>query len=139
MSPAQTMIPLFVNGEGMSGGKVHYSIEGHRFLGAARTAPRYRFYSVRDEFPGLWPVAEGGASIEGELYEVPLEVIRDSFMPAEPPELELGVLELDDGSSSLVVFMRRDVVESGAGLVDITDHGGWRAYRASVDASVGAR
>ena len=37
-------------------------------------------------------------------------MIRDSFMPAEPPELELGVLEPDDGTSSLVVLMRPDVV-----------------------------
>ena len=130
MTTAQTiMVPLFVNGEGMSGGKVHYSIEGHKFLGPARTAPRYRFFSVRDEFPGLWLVDEGGASIEGELYEVPLEVIRDRFIPAEPPELELGVLELDDGGSSLVVLMRKHVVESGEGLTDISDAGGWRAYR----------
>ena len=93
-------VPLFVNGEGMSGAKVHYSIEGLPFLGKARTAPRYRFFSVRDEFPGLWLVDKGGVSIEGELYEVPLEVIRDRFIPAEPPELELGALELDDGGSS---------------------------------------
>ena len=132
MTTARTiMVPLFVNGEGMSGGKVHYSIEGHPFIGAARTAPRYRFFSVRDEFPGLWRVDEGGVSIDGELYEVPLDVIRDSFIPAEPPELELGVLELDDGGSSLVVVMRKEVVESGEGLTDISEYGGWRAYRAS--------
>ena len=80
-----TTVPLFVNGEGMSGGQVHYSIEGLPFLGPARTAPRYRFFSVRDEFPALWPVDEGGVSIEGELYDVPLEVVRDKFIPAEPP------------------------------------------------------
>lgn len=126
-----TNVPLFVNGEGMSGGQVHYSIKGHPFLGEARTAPRYRFFSVRDEFPALWPVGEGGAGIEGELYEVPLKVIRDSFMPAEPPELELGVLELADGGSALVVLLRRSVYEAGDGLIDITEYGGWRAYRAS--------
>jgi gamma-glutamylcyclotransferase (GGCT)/AIG2-like uncharacterized protein YtfP len=132
MTTAQTiMVPLFVNGEGMSGGKVHYSIEGHKFLGPARTAARYRFFSVRDEFPGLWPVDEGGVSIEGELYEVPLEVIRDRFIPAEPPELELGVLELDDGGSALVVLMRKAAVESDEGLTDISDYGGWRAYQAA--------
>ena len=130
-TPPRISVPLFVNGEGMSGGKVHYSIEGHKFLGPARTAPRYQFFSVRDEFPGLWRVDEGGVSIEGELYEIPLEVIRDQFVPAEPPELELGVAELDDGGSSLVVLMRKDVVESGEGLTDISEYGGWRAYRAA--------
>ncbi len=122
-------VPLFVNGEGMRGGKVHYSIEGHPFLGAATTAPKYRFFSVRDEFPALWPVAEGGVGVEGELYDVPLDVIRDSFMPAEPPELELGVLELADGGSALVVLLRAEVHAAGDGLKDISEHGGWRAYR----------
>ena len=94
---SMTSVPLFVNGGGMRGGNVHYSIEGLPFLGEARTAPRYRFFSIRDEFPGLWPVAEGGVSVPGELYDVPLDVIRDRFIPAEPPELELSVIELDDG------------------------------------------
>jgi hypothetical protein len=125
-------VPLFVNGGGMRGGEVHYSIEGLPFLGEARTAPRYRFFSVRDEFPGLWPVDDGGVSIAGELYDVPLDVIRDRFIPAEPPELELGVVELEDGSSALVVVVRANVYESGEGLKDISEYGGWRAYRASM-------
>ena len=127
-----TSVPLFVNGGGMRGGEVHYSIEGLPFIGEARTAPRYRFFSVRDEFPGLWPVDEGGVSIAGELYDVPLDVIRDRFIPAEPPELELGVVELDDGSSALVVVVRANVHASGEGLKDISEYGGWRAYRASM-------
>jgi hypothetical protein len=123
-------VPLFVNGEGMSGGQVHHSIAGLPFLGSARTAPRYRFFSVRDEFPALWPVDHGGVGVEGELYAVPLEVIRDRFIPAEPPELELGVVELDDGSAALVVLLRENAHAAGEGLTDISEHGGWRAYRA---------
>ena len=123
-----TTVPLFVNGDGMRGGRVHHTIEAHPFLGAARTAPRYRFFSVRDEFPALWPAADG-VSVEGELYDVPLDVIRDAFIPAEPPELELSVVELEDGGSALVVMLRADVHESGDGLKDISAHGGWRAYK----------
>ena len=125
------MVPLFVNGGGMRGGNVHHSIEGNPFLGEARTAPRYRFYSVRDEFPALWPVAEGGVSVPGELYEVSLDVIRDRFIPAEPPELELSVVELEDGSSAMVVVLREVAYRAGTGLIDISDAGGWRAYRAA--------
>jgi gamma-glutamylcyclotransferase (GGCT)/AIG2-like uncharacterized protein YtfP len=121
-------VPLFVNGDGMRGGRVHHTIEAHPFLGAARTAPRYRFFSVRDEFPALWPAADG-VSVEGELYDVPLDVIRDAFIPAEPPELELSVVELEDGSSALVVMLRADVHAAGDGLKDISAHGGWRAYK----------
>ena len=126
-----TTVPLFVNGGGMRGGNVHHSIEGLPFLGEARTAPRYRFFSIRDEFPGLWPVAEDGVSVPGELYDVPLDVIRDRLIPAEPPELELSVIELDDGSSAVAVVLREVAHEAGTGLTDISEAGGWRAYRAS--------
>ncbi len=128
---APITVPLFVNGGGMRGGNVHYSIEGNPFLGEAHTAPRYRFFSVRDEFPGLWPVAEGGVSVPGELYEVSLDVIRDQFIPAEPPELEMSVIELADGGSALAVVLRAVAHEAGTGLIDISEAGGWRAYRAS--------
>jgi gamma-glutamylcyclotransferase (GGCT)/AIG2-like uncharacterized protein YtfP len=128
---APITVPLFVNGGGMRGGNVHYSIEGNPFLGEAHTAARYRFYSVRDEFPALWPVTDGGVSVPGELYEVSLDVIRDQFIPAEPPELELSVVELQDGSSALVVVLREVAYQAGTGLIDISAHGGWRAYRAA--------
>ena len=99
-------VPLFLNGEGMRGGRVHPSIAHHPFLGEARTAPRYRFYVYQDRFPALWPVADGGVSVP----------------------VELGVVELTDGSASLAVVLRPDVHARGTGLVDISDHGGWRAY-----------
>ena len=62
-----TSVPLFVNGDGMRGGSVHPTIAEHPFLGVAHTAPIYRFYSVGDRFPALWPVPEGGVSVVGEL------------------------------------------------------------------------
>jgi gamma-glutamylcyclotransferase (GGCT)/AIG2-like uncharacterized protein YtfP len=128
-------VPLFVNGEGMRGGSVHASIADHPFLGEAATAPRYRFWSVGDRFPALSPVDEGGVSVPGELYDVPLSVVRDAFMPSEPPELELAVIELSDGSAALAVVLRPDVLGSPAHrgvLTDISAAGGWRAHRAGV-------
>jgi hypothetical protein len=121
-------VPLFLNGEGMRGGRVHPHIARYPFLGEARTAPRYRFYLYEDRFPALWPVPDGGVSVPGELVELPLEAVRDEFLPVEPPELELGVVELDDGSAALAVLLRPDVHARGTGLVDISDHGGWRAW-----------
>jgi gamma-glutamylcyclotransferase (GGCT)/AIG2-like uncharacterized protein YtfP len=123
-----TSVPLFVNGEGMRGGSVHHSIAEHPFLGAARTAPIYRFYSVGDRFPALWPVPEGGVSVVGELYDVPLTTLRERFIPAEPEELELSVIQLIDGSSAVAVVLRPNYLNSTE-LVDISDQDGWRAYR----------
>lgn len=122
---------MFVNGEAMSGGRLHPNLRSATFCGPCSTAPQYRFFSVRDEFPGLHPVRNGGASIPGELYEVSYETLRDRLLPAEPAELELGIIELADGSGSLSMRMRAAALEA-SGVVDITDQGGWLRYLASI-------
>lgn len=124
------MPELFCNGDAMRGGRLHHNISRHPFHGIARTAPTYRFFAVRDEFPALLFVRGGGASIEGELYDVPLQNIRTDFLPDEPEELELTVIELEDGRSALAVGLRRRLVENReVEITDISDHGGWRRYR----------
>ena len=72
---------------------------------------------------------EHGASIRGELFDVPLEVLRDRFLPDEPPELELGVIELADGTATLSMVLRASEHDRHT---DITEHGSWRAYRESL-------
>ena len=121
-------VPLFLNGEGMRGGRVHPSIARYQFLGEAATALRYRFYVLDGRFPALWPVGDGGVSVPGELYELPLVAVRDEFMPVEPPELELMVVELADGSAALAVALRPEVHARAGGLLDISGVGGWRRY-----------
>jgi len=128
------MAELFCNGGAMRGGGLHHNVSAHPFVGAVRTAPRYRFFSVRDEFPALLLVDTSGASIQGELYDVPIADIRTDFLPDEPEELELTVIELADGRSVLAVGLRPGLTESRADeLTDITDHGGWRHYRGLPD------
>ena len=90
-----------------AGRPVHHHIEGVPLLGELHTAPKYRFYSVRDEFPALVPTVAGGAAIIGELYDLPLDMLHHSLLPAEPPELELGTIELEDGFVSFAMLLRR--------------------------------
>jgi len=120
---------MFLNGGGMRGGPVHHHIEGAPLLGELRTAPSYRFYSVRDEFPALLATGAGGAAIIGELYDVPIDMLHHSLLPAEPSELELGTIELENGSVSFAMLLRPEVLERGEGLIEITKYAGWRAYR----------
>ncbi|UYG00310.1 gamma-glutamylcyclotransferase [Halomonas sp. GD1P12] len=129
MSEQSKTVRMFVNGQAMSGGSINFALKDAKFLGATSTAARYRFYSVRDEFPGLWPVEQGGQSIPGELYEVTYAQLRDSLLPNEPTELELGVIEMEDGSGSLSMKMRAEEIEA-EGVVDITNEGGWLKYLA---------
>ena len=126
---------MFLNGTAMSGQKDHSAHHGSTFLGPARTAGKYRFFAVRDEFPGLLPVDVRGRMIDGELYDIPEEVLRDSLLPAEPRELELGEIELADGSivhAMLLVPSRLDPQDK---VVDIAELGGFRTYQAFLAAN----
>ena len=141
------MVRMFLTGDGMRGGPLHRHIEGAEFLGERRTLPRYRFYSIRDQFPALYPVGEGGHAILGELYEVPMARLH-GLLAREPPELELSIVELaagdpagsspaPDGAApgepgggelSFGMILRRREDTRGR-HADISDRGGWRAYR----------
>lgn len=124
------MRQMFLNGTAMSGQPDHAAVEGARFLGNARTAPHYRFYAIRDEFPGLLPIVGTGASIEGELYEIPEAMLFDGLLPAEPAELELGTIELESGDIVNCMHLQLERVDFEDRVVDITDIGSWRKYLA---------
>jgi hypothetical protein len=126
---------MFLNGTAMAGEKDHHAIAGAVFLGPARTAPRYRFFAVRDEFPGLVPVEEDGGTIEGELYEMDETILFSRLLPEEPAELELGTIELADGRIVNAMHLQPERIAPADKRVDITALGGWRAYRASLASS----
>ncbi|MCV7180410.1 hypothetical protein H7J56_00465 [Mycolicibacterium murale] len=123
---------MFVNGQAMSGGSINFALEKATFVGPAETASRYRFHSFREEFPGLRPAEQGeqGFVVPGEIYEVTYEILREHLLPNEPPELELTVIELADGSGSLSMCMRAGTADDD-GVTDISDRGGWRLHLAS--------
>lgn len=124
-----TTVTFFVNGEGLRGGLLNDGLQSARYLGPTRTAPLYRFYAVRDEFPGLYPAPDGaGTSIEGETYEVDYETLGSTFLPREPAELELGIIQLEDATGSLSMVLRSKHLQD-PDVNDISSHGGWRAYR----------
>ncbi len=123
------MALMFLNGGAMRGEPLHHLLDGAPLVQATTTAPKYRFYSVGDACPALYPVAHGGVAVAGELYEIPLDTLRDRVLPSEPHELELGVIELADGSSSFAMLLRRPYT-SHVRLTDITAVGDWRAYQA---------
>ncbi|HLK42441.1 MAG TPA: gamma-glutamylcyclotransferase [Thermoleophilia bacterium] len=123
---------MFLNGGAMRGGPLHHLLDGAPLVGVVRTAPKYRFYSVGDRFPALDPEPGDGAgvSVIGELYDVPWHTLRERLLPAEPEELELGVIELEDGSGTLAMVRRRTYAEPEDAYRDISDHADWRAYAA---------
>ncbi len=121
---------LFVNGTLMRGLELHGNLAGAELLQETTTAPRYRLHSIRDEHPGMYEVAEGeqGASISGELYQVPTEVLL-KVIENEPAGLYRGPVQLADGRIVPGILYERDLAEAHP---DITAYGGWRQYRATV-------
>ncbi|MFJ1751451.1 gamma-glutamylcyclotransferase [Kitasatospora sp. NPDC088134] len=124
------MARIFFNGQAMTGGPFHAKVHGH-LIGPASTAPGHRFFSIRDECPGLLVDPSVDTAIEGELYELPLAHLRDAVLPGEPRELELGVIELADGTAALSMLLARGQLERGVHR-EITVYGGWRAYLATL-------
>lgn len=123
------MTLMFLNGTAMSGQKEHASHAGSTFLGPARTTAAYRYFAVRDEFPGLYPIASGGRVIEGELYDIPAGILESNLLPSEPPELELGEITLIDGERVHAMLLMPSRLKPGDKIVDIAEFGGFRAYQ----------
>ena len=118
---------MFLNGTAMSGGADHHLVGSSTLLGDARTAPRYRFHAVADRYPALEDIGSGGVSVQGELYEMSYDQLREVLLPGEPAGLELGVIELADGSGSLAMVLRRPYEPTPT--TDISGYGSWRGYR----------
>lgn len=102
---------------------------GARLLGAVRSAPEYRFVALAGgpvQRPGMVRVAEGGAAIDMEIWELPAEHFG-SFVDGIPAPLGIGKVKLEDGS-----WVSGFVCEAlGAeGGTDITALGSWRAWLA---------
>jgi Gamma-glutamyl cyclotransferase, AIG2-like len=119
---------MFLNGTAMAGGADHHLVGGAPLVAATTTAPRYRFHAVGGRYPALEDVGEGGAAVRGEVYDLSYEQLREVLLPGEPDGLELGVIELADGTGSLAMILRREYAKL-PDLTDISELASWRAYR----------
>jgi allophanate hydrolase len=89
----------------------------------------YRFYALSQQGtpkPALVHCGPGGSAIELEVYELSTTGFG-SFVAEVPAPLAIGSVTLENGS-----IVRGFVAEPRAldGAIDITAHGGWRAYLA---------
>jgi gamma-glutamylcyclotransferase (GGCT)/AIG2-like uncharacterized protein YtfP len=122
-------IELFVNGTLMRGLALHHNLDGAEFVGAFRTAPKYRLYSIGDVHPGMFDVEAGGVSVAGEIYRMTDEIWR-RVEAGEPPHLYRGPVRLSDGRSVDGILFPRALAQGRHR--DISDFGDWRAYIASL-------
>jgi allophanate hydrolase len=131
---AAPVLQLAVVGAHLQGMPLHGQLDerGCRLVARTRTASAYRLYALPNTTPpkpGLARVDSGrpGAAIEVEVYDMPQDAVG-SFLALIPPPLGLGSVELADGR-----WVKGFICEPHAlaGALDISVHGGWRAYMAS--------
>ncbi len=119
-------LTLAVVGQHLRGEAKHHELaeRGARFRGVHRTAPIYRLHELASGRPGLVRVPAGGASIEVELWWLPLPTVGGLLAGIGAP-LSLGRVELADGSDHAGFLCEAYAVSEAT---DITCYGGWRAY-----------
>ncbi|MBT9553925.1 MAG: allophanate hydrolase [Hydrogenophaga sp.] len=130
-SPTAGTVKVAVCGAHLSGLPLNWQLtqRGARLLGAVQSAPEYKFYALAGgpvQRPGMVRVAEGGAAIDMEVWELPAEHFG-SFVDGIPAPLGIGKVRLADGS-----WVSGFVCEAlGAeGGTDITALSSWRVWLA---------
>lgn len=129
-------LQLAVVGAHLSGQPLNHQLtsRGATLVKSARTSPQYRLFALSGTVPPkpglLYDAAYSGQGIEIEVWSMgPAEF--GSFVDEVPAPLAIGTLLLDDGSAVngfvCELHALRDATE-------ITQYGGWRAYRDAVRA-----
>jgi allophanate hydrolase len=127
---------IAVVGAHLSGEPLNWQLTelGGRFVKSARTASRYRLFSLPNTTPAKPGLVrthrEEGHSIELEVWWLSLSALG-AFLAGIRAPLCIGSVELEDGD---VVHGFLCEPYAVVGATDISKFGGWRAYRRSLPA-----
>ncbi len=130
-STAMGRIAVVLVGAHMQGLPLNPQITGlgGRLLAETTTAPHYGLYALTHLSPvrpGMVRLTEGtGAAIAVEVWDMPASHFA-AFVELITPPLGIGWVTLADGEMVLGFLCEAAGV---VGAVDITSHGGWRAYQ----------
>ena len=129
---SEATLPLAVVGAHLSGLPLNHQLleRGARMHRRATTSPHYRLYALPGTTPpkpGLLREPGSGHAIELEVWDMPLAQLG-SFLALVPSPLGLGSIELDGGEQVHGFLCEPFALE---GALDISHHGGWRAYLAA--------
>jgi allophanate hydrolase len=131
-------VRIVVVGAHLSGQPLNHQLVGlgGKLESATLTAPRYRLYALAGTVPpkpGLERVDESaGRAIEVEVWSLTVRSFG-AFVSQVPRPMCIGSVELASGELVHGFLCERQAIE---GAVDISEHGGWRAYlRAKAEAA----
>lgn len=126
----QPELKLAVVGAHLSGMPLNSQLtdRGARLIQATQTAPLYKLYALsgtQPPKPGLIKVGPAeGRSLQVEIWSMPVSQYG-SFVADIPPPLGIGTLILQDGSQVQGFLCEAHALDNA---LDISHHGGWRAY-----------
>ncbi len=130
---AAARLPIVVVGAHLSGEPLNGDLvaRGGVLERACRTAPDYRLYALDGTAPPKPGLVRApgfsGPGIAVELWSLPAEAFGP-FVAAIPAPLGIGKVRLDDGSEAPGFLCEASGL---AAAREITDFGGWRAFRAA--------
>lgn len=131
MSQTDSLKRIFICGSALQGQPDHANLQFVRFIGAAKTRPTYRLHVAGNGWhPAIYEVSEGGISIPGEVYEQ-TQPQFEALCASEPPHMYPANVVLESGEVLTAFLYPKDLIEQYQ-LPDISDYGGWAAYKASL-------
>lgn len=120
---------VFICGSALRGQPDHKNLQAATFIREAATQPRYRLHAAGDGWhPAIYEVADGGISIPGEVYEL-TQAQFDYLAANEPPNMYPSDVVLQDGEIATAFLYPKELIDQ-YNWVDISDRGGWAAYKA---------
>jgi allophanate hydrolase len=128
------LIEIVVVGAHLTGMPLNHelTVPGGRLVKTCRTAGDYRLFALPNTTPPkpglLREPGYQGDGLEVEVWALPADAFG-RFVQKIPAPLGIGKVVLDDGCSVSGFMCEAYAVE---GAEDVTRHGGWRAYRASI-------
>lgn len=126
-------VQVAVCGAHLSGLPLNWQLtqRGARLVQSTHSAPCYKLFALPGGppyRPGMLRVAEGGAAIEMEVWELPAREFG-SFVAGIPAPLGIGTVELADGGQVQGFVCEALATQSAK---DISHLGGWRVYLRSI-------
>lgn len=121
---------VFICGSALSGQPDNVNLAGAKLLGPVSTAKKYRMHSVENGWhPGIYETSENGVSLRGELYEL-TTAQYDHLESTEPPHMYAADTMLEDGRVVTAFQYPKALIDEND-WPDISEFGGWAAYKAS--------
>jgi len=125
---------VFICGSALRGQPDHGNLQGAKFIRTSRTETRYRLHAAGDGWhPAIYEVSAGGISIPGEVYEMQDDEF-EYLASNEPPHMYPTDVYLEDGEVLTAFFYPQELTEK-FNWIDISDLGGWAAYKKTCLAS----